>query len=79
MIRHKNSQKQLISELVDNAIMHRVTHDNIPAPGQIIARLSQADRDILSKLTSNDLVDVRWPRPDGLNLERLPYNHKYKR
>ncbi len=79
MASQQNFQKNLMSRLADDAFMHRVTRDNVPLPGSIITGLSTVDREILSKMTSDDLINVRWPRPDNMNLEKLPYNRRYRK
>ena len=67
--------KVIIDELADKAFIRRFVTDGIfpsEKPGQIIEHLSEKERAELAKLTSDDLQNVRWPRPDGMNLEKMP-------
>jgi len=73
-IRQKNRPKDLIGDMTDQAFISRYTTDFVPPPGAYILGLPPEKRKILSELKSDDLVNIRWPRPDGINLEKLPRN-----
>ena len=67
--------KKLLDELADSALMRRFLMDGVrehEKPGQISQSQSPEVRAELAKLTSEDLQNVRWPRPDGINLEKMP-------
>lgn len=67
--------KTIIDDLADSALMARFAFDGVyskDVPGSIIERLSPEKRAELQKLTSAELENVRWPRPEGMNLEKMP-------
>lgn len=65
----------ILADLADAALMGRFMHSVIQRdekPGQIIARLSPEKRAKLAELKAEDIANHRWPRPDGINLEKMP-------
>ena len=67
--------KKILDELAESALMRRFLMDGVheyEKPGQIIESQTPEVRAELAKLTSADLQNVRWPRPDGMNLEKMP-------
>lgn len=67
--------KKLLDELAESALARRFLFDGVreyEKPGQIIESQTPEVRAELAKLTSDDLQNVRWPRPDGINLEKMP-------
>ena len=66
----------LLGELADTALGARYLRDGVSAtydkPGSIVERLSPEQRKLLETLKPEDIENVRWPRPDGINLEKMP-------
>lgn len=66
----------ILNDLADAALMARYCRDGVSetydVPGRIIQSLSPERRAELQALTSDDLKNIRWPRPDGMNLEKMP-------
>ena len=74
-MKQKPQAKRLLEDLADGALMRRFTTDGVrefEKPGFIVQNLSPEQRQILKSLKSEDVQDVRWPRPDGFNLEKMP-------
>jgi hypothetical protein len=68
--RQQPKGKRIVEDLADELVMKRYLFDWCKErPGQIVQSLPPEQRAALAKLTSDDLKDARWPRPDGLNLE----------
>jgi len=66
----------LLAELADKALGGRYLTDGVSVsrdkPGSIIERLTPEQRELLKKLKVEDIADARWPRPDYINLEKMP-------
>lgn len=71
----KRRAKNLLAELADQALMARYlipVSEHHDLPGQTIGRLTEEQRRLLQELKSDDIANARWPRPDGVNLEKMP-------
>lgn len=66
----------ILADLADAALMQRFCRDGVSEtydkPGQIIERLSSEERAKLAELKPEDTANARWPRPEGINLEKMP-------
>ena len=66
----------LLAELADRALAGRHLTDGVSVsrdkPGSILERLKPEERELLKKLKVEDIENARWPRPDYVNLEKMP-------
>ena len=53
--------KELMHEFAKDAKLRNIMDTRKPKPGELYARLSQEQKDLLKQLKSSDVENVRWP------------------
>ena len=78
MVREKNEASNLMEELAEYALERRLLSSlkSHEVPGELVKSLSPEQRKILEGLKAEDIANTRWTRPDGINLEKMPYRRQ---